>query len=95
MKSVELDMLIQTVGWVLLHSLWQGLLVYLFLLVIRRILPSPSSSTKYILGIGSLALMVVFSIMTFFYLYQHMAIVDQAKNEVLNFHPTITMCYMK
>ena len=91
MKSAELDVLIQTVGWVLLHSLWQGLIIYLLLLMIRRILPSLSSSAKYILGTGSLALMLAFSVTTFLYLLQDIGFVNPARNEMLNFHSTIPM----
>ena len=91
MSSVQPDMLIQTLGWVLLHSLWQGLIVYLFLLMIRSILPSLSSSAKYILGTGSLALMLALSVTTFFYLFPQGGFVNPVKNEILNFYPAVTI----
>lgn len=44
---LTIQIAIQSLGWALLHSLWQGLLVYCLLLCIYKVLPNASSRFKY------------------------------------------------
>ena len=59
---------IQALGWSLLHSLWQGLVCIVVVLVVLRCLPSKWSSARY--AIATVALLVIFvsSLTTFIYL---------------------------
>ncbi|SDK38080.1 Signal transducer regulating beta-lactamase production, contains metallopeptidase domain [Catalinimonas alkaloidigena] len=58
----------ETLGWTLLHSLWQGTLVAFLVLLIRRWL-APSARTHYLLLVGSLTLVLVSALGTFLYLW--------------------------
>lgn len=44
---LTIQIAIQSLGWALLHSLWQGMLIYCLLLSIYKVLPNASSRFKY------------------------------------------------
>jgi bla regulator protein blaR1 len=52
-------------GWTLLHSLWQGLILGVLAIIALRIIPSRYSSARYIVSTATLALMLISSIGTF------------------------------
>lgn len=52
-----------TIGWTLIHSLWQGLLIFALLKIAARIFPKAES--RYGLGVGALLLILVSSVITF------------------------------
>lgn len=56
----------QVIGWTLIHSLWQGLAIYLLLRIALKLVQS--SNIKYVMGIGAMALMVTASVVTMFIL---------------------------
>ncbi len=52
----------QTIGWTLIHSLWQGLVIYLLLKITNRFVDR--SDVKYGLGVAGMGLLVICSIGT-------------------------------
>jgi len=52
-------------GWTLLHSLWQGLILAVAAIVALRLIPSRYSSTRYLVSTAALGLMLVAGIFTF------------------------------
>ncbi len=61
--------LIQALGWTILHSFWQGLGVALLLMVSMLLLRRHTPQLRYLFGLGSMLLIVVLAVSTFFYLY--------------------------
>jgi bla regulator protein BlaR1 len=72
--------LIQSIGWTLIHSLWQGLGVYILLKVGMRL--TSRSDVRYGMGVTALALTVACSIATFFIL--NAATTSEGFNIVIN-----------
>jgi bla regulator protein BlaR1 len=58
--------IIQSIGWTLIHSLWQGFLILILLKVVVK--ASGRSEVRYGLGVGALLLMITCSVSTFFVL---------------------------
>src|SRR5690606_30012163 len=56
--------LIQALGWTLIHSLWQSLLVLLFCSIVRLLIPARLSGIRYAVSLSGLGLILVFSIVT-------------------------------
>lgn len=55
-------------GWTLLHSLWQSLLILLLVVACFRAVPSLYSRVRYAIACGGFLLMMVSSTVTFFYI---------------------------
>jgi len=78
----------QTLGWTLIHSLWQGFLIYLLLKAATRV--AIRSDVRYGLGVGALGLMFICSVATFLVLntakspggFELILNADQASNAV-------------
>jgi bla regulator protein BlaR1 len=60
------DQISQVVGITLLHSLWQGLLLYTLLRIFIVSAPAATSTAKYAAGLFALAASVVWPVITFF-----------------------------
>jgi beta-lactamase regulating signal transducer with metallopeptidase domain len=58
-------------GWSLIHSMWQSLLVLLIVLGILRLIPGTHSRMRYAVSCGGLLLIVLSSIATFLYIMAH------------------------
>ncbi|MFZ6013867.1 MAG: M56 family metallopeptidase [Bacteroidota bacterium] len=58
----------QTLGWTLLNSLWQGLVVMLITVLALRLIPSRNSYARYIISCSGMLLLIVMNLGTFFYL---------------------------
>lgn len=56
----------QLIGWTLIHSLWQGLAIYLLLRIALKL--TENSEVKYLAGIVSMLLLVISSLVTYFVL---------------------------
>jgi len=56
MNIADVHRWMDILGWTLLHSLWQGLIIMLLFLWIRRILPSATPAVKYAISTGALLL---------------------------------------
>ncbi|HEX8435606.1 M56 family metallopeptidase [Archangium sp.] len=66
---------LQSLGWALLHLLWQGALVAAALAVALRVLDRRSAAPRYLLACGALALMLVLPALTG---WRHFASVKRA-----------------
>ncbi|HEY9178627.1 MAG TPA: M56 family metallopeptidase [Flavipsychrobacter sp.] len=61
--------IVYALSWALVHSVWQGLLVYTLLRAVLTAMPGNYSSTRYITAVSALALLTGSFIATFFYQY--------------------------
>ena len=59
------DQVVHTVGWCLVHFVWQGLLVALGLAVMLGLLRKRSAHARYFVCFGALLLMAVLPILTY------------------------------
>lgn len=59
-----------SLAWALLHSLWQGLLLYGLLLVLLKAMPNISAPVKYKLSLGSFAMLFIWFADTWFAQYR-------------------------
>lgn len=57
----------EMVGWTLIHSIWQGLLIGAMLWVALRFIPKSAASARYLTATFSLALMIAVTIVTAVY----------------------------
>jgi beta-lactamase regulating signal transducer with metallopeptidase domain len=64
------SLLTEALGWTLIHSLWQALLVYGMVTIVLRIIPSHRSSLRYAVALSSLAVVLVISAATFWWYSQ-------------------------
>lgn len=65
MENLLSPEIVAPLGWTLLHSLWQGVVLAVLYLVLGKFLPTAQS--KYQLGIGILAGQFVLAVATFYY----------------------------
>lgn len=63
----------QTLGWTLIHSLWQSLAVFLILLSLRKLISHRFSHARYFLFLSGVAIIPLLSIITFSILYSDSA----------------------
>ncbi len=59
------DNVINALGWTIFHSLWQGLIIGLILLMIFKFRSNISSQARYVLGVFALAAIFFSSLFTF------------------------------
>ena len=60
---------VYSIGWALLHSLWQGLLVAAGLVLVLRLLKKKSANVHYAASFGALLLMVLIPLATLMLAY--------------------------
>jgi protein involved in polysaccharide export with SLBB domain/beta-lactamase regulating signal transducer with metallopeptidase domain len=63
--------IVETIGWTLVHSLWQGFACALLLALTLRATRRQSAATRYILAIAALSLLLTCAIATFTLLMPH------------------------
>lgn len=73
---------IQSLGWTLLHSLWQGLIVIIVSLLVIRSIPVKWSGARYLVATGALLVIFLSSVATFIYLNDS---VKQVSPEITSF----------
>src|SRR4051812_24523791 len=56
---------IQSLGWALIHFIWQGALIALLTISINRMFTNRSANLRYLIACGALCLMVISPIVTF------------------------------
>jgi bla regulator protein blaR1 len=61
----------ETLGWTLLHSLWQCLAILALVILIIRFIPSKLSQVRYSIFCVGMALMLMTSVGTFIYLFEN------------------------
>jgi len=62
------DSLAHQIGWVLIHSLWQGALAAVFLKLVRVFMRESSANSRYLIGCGVLLFTAAAPVFTFYYL---------------------------
>ncbi|MEL7532925.1 MAG: M56 family metallopeptidase [Bacteroidota bacterium] len=72
--------LAQSLGWTLLHSLWQGALLALGLRMVLRLLKGRSPQAAYIASLCTLVLMLAASIVTLYIEYQQFAALEAVQS---------------
>jgi beta-lactamase regulating signal transducer with metallopeptidase domain len=63
------DIFISSVGWTIIHSLWQGAIIALVFGSIMAVLKRSSSKLRYIVGVSVLILTVLITMITFVMVY--------------------------
>src|SRR5258708_5145052 len=71
----------QSLGWAVLHFLWQG--TALAALAAAAMALCRRASSRYLLAVAALVLMLLAPLATFFYAQQHSGIADAAKSSPL------------
>src|SRR5688572_7837530 len=56
--------MVETLGWVLVHFAWQGIVAAAVLWIVLRLMPSGRASVRYVFGCAVLALMAVAPVAT-------------------------------
>ena len=70
MKNVfESTDFMESLGWTLVNSLWQGLAIYILLIVVLRLIPSRNARLRYVMSCASVILFLIANISTFAYLF--------------------------
>jgi bla regulator protein blaR1 len=64
--QLSTDPIMQAIGWTLVHSIWEAMLVMLFLQLLLRFIPSQYAFIRYAISLGSLAAIVLASLTTFY-----------------------------
>jgi beta-lactamase regulating signal transducer with metallopeptidase domain len=64
-KTLAQEPLVETIGWVLLHFLWQGAVVALVAAVVLRLLARQRAEWRYAVACAALVVMFVFPLVTF------------------------------
>lgn len=59
----------ESIGWALLHSLWQSLVILLVITALFRFVSKRDSVTRYVIATSGLVAMLVMAIATFLYLF--------------------------
>ena len=61
---------VHALGWTVLHSLWQGLIIGLVLSLILMNAPTKSAENRYRLSFAALLLMLVSAVVTFVFMWE-------------------------
>lgn len=72
--------IVQTIGWTLLHSLWQGMVIAIILAIVLYVFRKKSSQLRYALSIGAMLLLVITVSLTYLVEYQSIIQVGQDLN---------------
>ncbi len=77
----NMQIILDSFGWAVLHSIWQGALAAAFVWTSRAVTEERSAGLRYILGFGALCAMLVSFIATFAYYYgAHIGLTGGANN---------------
>jgi hypothetical protein len=63
---------LQRLGWTLLHSLWQGALLFALAAVLLRAMRHRGPQARYLVACGALGAMLLFAVGTYVYLANQM-----------------------
>lgn len=70
---IQFQPMIQAIGWTLLHSLWQGLLLYCALKIVLKAVPTSRASLRYNISLATFAALILWSVTTFYNQWQKAA----------------------
>ena len=76
--------LTEALGWMLIHSLWQGAIIAVLLLLILYFIKKKSAQIKYFLSFAALMGIVVWAGITFINAYQYASEKQVLKTQILN-----------
>ncbi len=68
------DLAVNTIGWTLVHSLWQGALIALLFLLLLVLFRKSRANIRYLIGVSMLFLMILASMVTLNLVYQGEAV---------------------
>lgn len=71
MQMVETSVLVDQIGWSLIHSLWQDALIALVLATILKLLSRAKPQSRYFIACVALAAMIVLPVITTYVLHTH------------------------
>ncbi len=63
------ELIIQSIGWTIVHSLWQGLIITIIFILLVILFKRRSANARYLIGVGMLVLMILVSLFTFTLVY--------------------------
>ncbi|HUS72120.1 MAG TPA: M56 family metallopeptidase, partial [Sedimentisphaerales bacterium] len=66
LENILSQEVVKKLGWTLLHSVWQGIVVVLLLAVLLRVLRKSSASLRYVVACLGLAVIVLLPVVTFY-----------------------------
>jgi beta-lactamase regulating signal transducer with metallopeptidase domain len=66
LRNILSEGVVHKLGWTLLHSLWQGCIVVLLLVVCLRLLRKSSANLRYVISCLGLAVIVLLPVVTFY-----------------------------
>lgn len=65
----NIDSIVPTIGHTLMHSLWQGLLIYCVLFLVLTIFRVSNSKTRYVFSVAALGVYFIGTVVTFFWIF--------------------------
>jgi beta-lactamase regulating signal transducer with metallopeptidase domain len=68
MKTIFQSNLTEALGWTLLNSVWQGLLLWILVILALRLISNKLSKTRYALAVGSIIVFLLSNVVTFSFL---------------------------
>jgi beta-lactamase regulating signal transducer with metallopeptidase domain len=77
------ELIIQSIGWTIVHSLWQGLVITIIFILLVILFKKSSANARYLIGVGMLALMMLVSILTFTLVYNSEINQNRMENPLL------------
>jgi bla regulator protein BlaR1 len=90
----QFEAMVPTIGYTLLHSLWQGLLIYAVLVLSLALLRKVNSRVKYTLSVTALSLYLIAAFATFIWFFNpSVAEVGTIKNIQILFDKEVTIGY--
>ena len=68
-NNIFSEVVIASLGWTILHSLWQGLIISLVFVFLMSVFKKKNSTVRYGIGVAMMLLMITVSIITFISVY--------------------------
>jgi bla regulator protein BlaR1 len=72
------DNFVKAIGWAILHSLWQGAIIYAMLLLILLCIPNAKAIVKHNLAFGAMCLTFILFLGTFTFLISQFSLKEEA-----------------
>lgn len=63
------ELIISSIGWTIVHSLWQGMIITLIFILVVIGFKKSSANARYMIGVSMLVLMILVSMVTFTLVY--------------------------
>ena len=80
----ENSTLINALGWTLLHSIWQGLMLFCILKITLKIIPTSKARLRYNISLAVLSSLVIWTVITFVEQWKRFNDIIYAKNILAN-----------